>query len=85
MPALTGKIRVVDTLGPSPMPPWVIHKSVSAELREAVGAVLLEMHTDTGGSAILGEWGISHFCPASDALYDPIRKMTGEARGVRLG
>src|ERR1700687_1923367 len=84
LPALDSEIRIVETLGPSPMPPWVVHKSVPLELRAALRRVLLEMHEDVQANAILEEWGISHFAPAVDALYDPIRKMSAEERHVTL-
>ncbi|MDB4971621.1 MAG: ABC-type phosphate/phosphonate transport system, periplasmic component [Myxococcales bacterium] len=83
-PALDSEIRIVATLGPSPMPPWVLHKSVPLELRVALRRVLLEMHEDAEASGILEQWGISHFAPAVDVLYDPIRKMSAEARHVTL-
>ncbi|MGZ5178135.1 MAG: phosphate/phosphite/phosphonate ABC transporter substrate-binding protein [Burkholderiales bacterium] len=83
-PALDSEIRIVETLGPSPMPPWVIHKSVPVELRLALRRVLLEMHEDIEANALLEQWGISHFAPVEDAFYDPIRKMSAEARHVTL-
>ncbi|HEV7393879.1 MAG TPA: PhnD/SsuA/transferrin family substrate-binding protein, partial [Burkholderiales bacterium] len=83
-PELDSEIRIIATLGPSPMPPWVLHKSVPLELRVALRRVLLEMHEDAEASGILEQWGISHFASAVDALYDPIRKMSAEARHVTL-
>jgi phosphonate transport system substrate-binding protein len=83
-PELEPQIRIVETLGPSPMPPWVMHRSVPAELRAAVTDVLLGMHADPHGAAILAQWGIAHFTAAADALYDPIRSMSREAQAVSL-
>lgn len=83
-PALESKIRTVATLGPSPMPPWVMHKSVPAALRIAVTGALLDMHGDETGRAILAQWGISHFTAVSDSHYDPIRTMARAAEGVSL-
>jgi phosphonate transport system substrate-binding protein len=37
---LMDQIRVIDTLGPSPMPPWVISKRVPASLRAELRALL---------------------------------------------
>ncbi|MDB5867466.1 MAG: transporter, phosphonate, periplasmic substrate-binding protein [Betaproteobacteria bacterium] len=81
---LQSEIRIIDTLGPSPMPPWVMHRSVAPELRAAVAGALLGMHRDSRGRAILDQWGISHFCGASDSHYDPIREMSRQAQAVSL-
>jgi phosphonate transport system substrate-binding protein len=81
---LQSEIRIIDTLGPSPMPPWVMHRSVAPELRAAVADALLGMHRDSRGRAILDQWGISHFCGASDSHYDPIREMSRQAQAVSL-
>jgi phosphonate transport system substrate-binding protein len=83
-PALERDIRVVETLGPSPMPPWVLLKSLPANVRSAIRAALLEMHTDAEGAAILQGWRIARFVAAVDADYDPLRQMAGAAADVRL-
>jgi len=83
-PDLESEIRTVATLGPSPMPPWVLHKSVPAALRAAVTRALLDMHDAPEGRAILARWGISHFAAVSDDYYDPIRTMAITAEGVSL-
>ena len=83
-PELVRDIRVVDTLGPSPMPPWVMQKSLPQSLRDELRAALLEMHTDAEGAAILASWRIARFAAAVDADYDPLRHMAGAAADVRL-
>lgn len=84
MPALETRIRIVRTIGPSPMPPWVVHKSVPVELRGAIAQVLLDMHGDPDGTGILEQWGISHFVAAEHSSYQSIQEMAGEARDVTL-
>lgn len=83
-PGLQDEIRVIGTLGPSPMPPWVMQKSLAPELRTGLRDTLLAMHHDTEGARILGQWGISHFAAVDDAAYDPIRAMANEAQGIAL-
>jgi phosphonate transport system substrate-binding protein len=83
-PALAGQIRVVETLGPSPIPPWVIHRGVPPTQREAIRAVLLAMHDDPAGQAILADGHLARFVRVSDRDYDPIRRMARLAAPVRL-
>jgi len=83
-PELACEIKVVATLGPSPMPPWVVLKSLPAHMRDAIRAVLLGMHADAEGAAILDGWHIAHFAAASDADYDPLRTMARAAAAARL-
>ena len=83
-PELKDEIRVVETLGPSPMPPWVVVKSLSVQLRMGIEGALLTMHFDGEGAAALRQWGISHFVPIENHDYDPIRRMADAAEGIRL-
>src|ERR1043166_7018261 len=48
-PPLAAEIRVVDTLGPSPIPPLVISQSVPAEVRSSLLEALVGMHADPAG------------------------------------
>jgi len=84
-PAIRSQLRVIATLGPSPMPPWVIGRAVDPGLREQVRALLLGMHADPLGRAILGHAQIARFAAVTDRDYDPIRRMLRAASDVRLG
>ncbi len=83
-PALADHLRVVKILGPSPIPPWVVHDSVAPEMASALRAALLSLHTDSEGAAILARGHVAHFVPAVDADYDRIREMAGVAEGLVL-
>jgi phosphonate transport system substrate-binding protein len=74
-PALAAETRIVDQLGPAPMPPWVARTDLPAELRQALRAALLGMHTDPAGQAVLERARYARFAPASDSDYDLIRDM----------
>ncbi len=74
-PALRQRLRRIGTLGPSPIPPWVIRGDLPASLRRAVRTTLLTMHTTAKGRAILRRGRMSHFAAVTDADYDPIRVM----------
>jgi phosphonate transport system substrate-binding protein len=84
-PEISKHIRKLTTWGPSPIPPWVIHKQVPINMRDKVRTILLGMDSDLKGKAVLADLGIKQFTPVSNANYDPIREMEVKAQQVRLG
>ena len=46
---LKKELRVIETLGPSPMPPWVVTTNLPAELRRALRQVFWQMHQTAAG------------------------------------
>jgi phosphonate transport system substrate-binding protein len=74
-PALMSQLKIIASLGPSPIPPWIISTQVSAEVRSAVKRLLLEMSSDPEGRMILDIGGINRFVAVTDEAYEPIRKM----------
>jgi phosphonate transport system substrate-binding protein len=78
-PRLRKSLRVVATLGPSPIPPLVISRGVRPSRRAAIRECLLGMHLDVDGSGILAQAATSHFAEVTDADYDPIRAMNRQA------
>jgi phosphonate transport system substrate-binding protein len=83
-PGLMDDIRIIETLGPSPMPPWVIAKNLPRELKNRVTAAFLNMHATPQGAEALAGWGISHFAVPDVDAYEPLLRMEREAAGVRL-
>lgn len=81
-PSLARALRVVETLGPSPQPPWVIGRHVPARQRQAVRESLLSMHEDPQGRLILAAGLTERFAAVTDADYDELRDMA-EAAGLR--
>jgi phosphonate transport system substrate-binding protein len=81
---LKNQLRVIETLGPSPIPPWVIVKNVPLQIRDALRELLLQMHRDPEGQAILTKGQISHFVRVEDSDYDVIRQMAQKAEAVKL-
>jgi phosphonate transport system substrate-binding protein len=84
-PEVAEQIRKIATWGPSPIPPWVIHKGVPVNLRTRIRRTLLDMETDSEGKALLANLGIKRFAGVSDVDYDPIREMLIVARQVHFG
>lgn len=83
-PHLKAEIRVIDTLGPSPMPPWVMHASLPQVCQHRLRAAFMNMHDSDEGREILSSWGIARFDAVDDTAYDPIRRMFADAGGVQL-
>jgi phosphonate transport system substrate-binding protein len=83
-PEVSEQIRVIAIFGPSPMPPWVIPRTVSVSLRSELRALLLSMHRDRSGRRILARTSLDRFVEARDHDYDPIRIMARKAEQVSL-
>lgn len=74
-PELADQLRVIDIIGPNPMPPWVATGRVAPEVRTVLRHLLTTMHEDRAGRAILHAGEIVRFEAVSDGDYDPIRIM----------
>ena len=74
-PSMAKKVRAIAVLGPSPAPPWVVHRSVPHAIRVALRREFLSMDKDQQGRRILEDAGILRFVRVSDHQYDPIREM----------
>jgi len=83
-PEISEHLRVIETLGPSPIPPWVISKSVPVHRRRTIRALLLDMHRGPFGMVALNEGRIARFVASNDHDYDPIRRMAQAAAAVAL-
>ncbi|MCS6846249.1 MAG: PhnD/SsuA/transferrin family substrate-binding protein [Anaerolineae bacterium] len=85
-PALAERLRVIEVLGPSSQPPWVIGRHVPAALRQALRAALIHMHEDAEGRIVLARHRLARFAPVTDSDYDDVREMLriADARGVQL-
>lgn len=74
-PSLMSKIRIIDTLGPSGFPPFIISKHVPEALRQQLRLALLTMNNEPSGRKILDSVQISHFGLNENKDYDSIRHM----------
>ena len=81
-PGLARKIRTIAVLGPSPAPPWIIHRSVPDDVRDALRREFIAMHEDAEGRAILDTAGILRFGEISDESYYPILQIDRIASSV---
>jgi phosphonate transport system substrate-binding protein len=83
-PRLEEKIHVIDVLGPSPIPPWVILTDVRPDLRERIRGLMLRMHEEREGEAILAQGQVKRFAKVVDLDYDPIREVARRAGTAEL-
>lgn len=83
-PALQDRIRIIDSFGPSPIPPWVITPGLPVELRSRIKQALLEMHLNSHGREVLASGRTERFVAVRDQDYDPIRQMERTAKTVEF-
>jgi ABC-type phosphate/phosphonate transport system substrate-binding protein len=83
-PGLHDRIREIEILGPSPIPPWVVTPRLPADLRSRLLSAFLEMHLDPGGREILAQGRTARFVAVNDQDYNPIRQMAHLAENVDL-
>ena len=81
-PDLGSGLRVVESIGPCPIPPVVVSSRVTDDLRARLRELFLTMHGDPEGRAILTEGLLARFVPVRDADYDPIREMVRRAEAA---
>ena len=81
-PALAQQLRVIESLGPSPIPPWVISRQLPRDLRRVLRQLLLDIHLDSRGKTALASGQLSRFVAAADADYQMIRDVSLSARLV---
>ncbi len=79
---LASRLRVVEVLGPSSIPPVVVAKSLNNELKNWMREVLLTMHNDADGALVLHEGRIDHFVAMRDSDYDDIRAIFARAQAA---
>jgi ABC-type phosphate/phosphonate transport system substrate-binding protein len=73
-PTLADRFRLIDALGPMPIPPYVIGRWVPAATRQTLREALVGMDRSATGRAILQRYGYRRFHPVTDGDYDLIRE-----------
>ena len=81
-PHIDQHLRILTTLGPSPIPPLVISRRLDPALRESIRDLILSMHQDRVGSRLLKRGKIRRFQDVKDSDYDVIREMAQEAHRI---
>jgi phosphonate transport system substrate-binding protein len=79
-PEIGPALRVVESIGPYPIPPVVVSARLPTGAKARLRAAFLAMHDDPEGRAALADGLIARFVPVTDADYDPIRAMIRRAK-----
>lgn len=74
-PNLGTQLRVIDTFGPSSIPPVVVSKNLSALLKQELQRVLMGIHHDLRAAEALRQGLIAKFVPVTNNHYRPIHDM----------
>jgi phosphonate transport system substrate-binding protein len=77
-PEATDRTRVISKSEPFGNPPLVASVHLAPALKAQMREVLLSMHQNPRGAAILSELLIDRFIPVDEQLYDPIRRMLAQ-------
>lgn len=83
-PELAEQLRVVHTLSPAPMPPWVAGAHVPAEVAQLLGALLVQMESTPDGRRLLAQTPLARFAAVDDRAYDGLRRKLAAAEAVVL-
>lgn len=81
---LAERLRVVDVLGPSSIPPVVVSKRLDDQLKCKLREALVTMHLDECGASGLREALIERFVAVVDEDYGDIRRMLEKVEGVEF-
>ena len=72
-PEIIERIRIIDQVGPSPAPPFVIHRSVPMILQQEIRQTMLELGEDETFLARVNHHRLKTIVPIDDSDYQPIR------------
>jgi phosphonate transport system substrate-binding protein len=81
-PQLKQQFRIIEVLGPSPIPPWVVSTQLPLELRDDIREVFYLMKDSRDGKSVLEESLMSEMVIVQDQDYDIIRYMAQAAESV---
>lgn len=83
-PSLAERLRIIEVLGPSPIPPLVISAALPDDLAAEIRSLLLSLHTSPVGRPLLALGNIDRFTAVADSDYDVIRRLDKESIGIVL-
>lgn len=87
-PERSGRFRVIERIGPYPMPPVAAVSGLPELTYQKLKTALLAMHHNERGQTILQRAQVQRFRDMTDRDYDPIRRVVQDleltGRSVRL-
>ncbi len=73
-PTIFDYLKIIGNLGPFPAPPLAAHVSLPEHIQADLTDILLNMHHDPAGRAILESSLIERFAPVSDNFYRQLQR-----------
>jgi phosphonate transport system substrate-binding protein len=80
-PELASRLRIIHTSAAFGIPPVVVPPTLSPRQKAQLRDLLLTMHEDTAGQAVLRELGIDRFVAIDNTAYDGVRAIV-HATGI---
>lgn len=68
-PDLDGRLRVLESWGPSPIQPVLVRSSLDPALKASIADALLALHRDPTMASRLAEFGVLRFAKVDEAAY----------------
>jgi ABC-type phosphate/phosphonate transport system substrate-binding protein len=72
---LQGRIKIIDSLGPSTIQPVAASERLPSSLRENIAHALLTLHEDRQVRAVMEKSFVDRFVRVDDSSYNNIRMM----------
>src|SRR5262245_35519610 len=83
-PHLARSLRIIDSLGPSPIQPVAVRRSLSRACKDDLRSALAEIDKDPEGRSWLARARVERFVPVGEETYDPVRAMSAFAAAAGL-
>ena len=77
-------LRVIDSFGPSSIPPLIVARGLDPSLKKGIQDALLAMHEDQSAAGSLRVGAIARFVKVCDEGYDDLREMHRVVKQSRL-
>ncbi len=75
-PVYTSQTKIIRKSPPYGIPPLVVRKETDPVLKNKIKNILLNMHTDPSGKAVLDDIMVEKFIVPKDADYNTVRDMS---------
>jgi phosphonate transport system substrate-binding protein len=83
-PHLGRALRIIDSLGPSPIQPVAVRRTLSRGCKEDLRLALAEIEKDPEARSCLARAQVERFVRVDEESYDPIRTMSAFAAAAGL-
>jgi phosphonate transport system substrate-binding protein len=83
-PKLRQRLRIIDSLGPSPIQPVAIRRSLPPRCKDDLRLALAEIQKDPEGRSFLARARVERFVRVDESTYDSIRVMNAFSAAAGL-